>query len=176
MTKTAHWLTDDYLRIVSAHYDADDQKIIVTFGDGDTASITITQLAQHEPLGLDWEHMTVEDNFYIHIPALANADRGAADIPGFDVRALSDMEFAAHLVRSAQESARRIGERVRTLREAHGLSVGKVAAQARIEPQTLTQIESGQHDINFATLEKIAAAMGCTLKDVLPQQQAAIAE
>ncbi len=101
MTESARWFTSEYSRIVTAHYNPEAKTLSVAFGDGDYASVAITQLVHHRPLELDWQHMTVEDHFYLRIPALPHATRNAADIPGFDVRALSDAEFAAHLWRGS---------------------------------------------------------------------------
>jgi transcriptional regulator with XRE-family HTH domain len=32
--------------------------------------------------------------------------------------------------------------------------------------QSISRIENGRHNISFATLEKMLAAMGCTLRDL----------
>ena len=38
--------------------------------------------------------------------------------------------------------------------------------------RTITRIELGQHEVVFSTLEKILAAMGYTLEDILPDEPA----
>jgi DNA-binding Xre family transcriptional regulator len=175
MTESAHWSTSDYLRIVTAHYDPESGSVAVAFGDGDNAVVATTRLVQRGPRELDWRRLTVEDSSYLHIPALPDANRDAADIPSFDIRALSDAEFAAHLDYAAREAARRVGERVRVLREARGLSVEDAATRTGITEHTLAHIERGQQrDVDFPTLERILTAMGYSLKDILPEQTAAL--
>jgi len=175
MTESARWSTSDYLRIVTAHYDPESGSIDVAFGDGDNAVVAAKRLVQRGPQELDWQHLTIEDSSYLHIPALPNANRDAADIPSFDIRALSDAEFAAHLDHAAREAARRVGERVRVLREARGLSVEDVATRSGVTERILTRLERGQQrDADFPTLERILTAMGYSLKDILPEQTAAL--
>ena len=41
--------------------------------------------------------------------------------------------------------------------------------------RTITRIELGQHEVVFSTLEKILAAMGYTLEDILPDEPAGTA-
>ncbi len=175
MTEATRWSTSDYLQIVTANYDPESGSVAVVFGDGDNAVVATTRLAPRGPRELDWRCLTVEDSSYLHIPALPDANRDAADIPSFDIRALSDAEFAAHLDYAAREAARRVGERVRMLREARGLSVEDVAIRSGVTESLLTRIERGQQrDVDFPTLEPILAAMGYSLKDILPEQTAAL--
>jgi transcriptional regulator with XRE-family HTH domain len=56
--------------------------------------------------------------------------------------------------------------------KARGLTAKEVAAQAGLAQQTISRIELGQHDVVFSTLEKILAAMGYTLEDILPDEPA----
>lgn len=175
MTKSTRWFTSDYLRVVDARYNPLSHAIDVTFGNGDHASVAVAQVVQRKPLELDWPHLTVEDSSYLHIPATLNASRDAADIPAFDIRALSDSEFAAHLDHAARDATRRVGERVRVLREARGLSVADVATRSGVTERILTRLERGQQrDADFPTLERILTAMGYSLKDILPEQTAAL--
>ena len=52
--------------------------------------------------------------------------------------------------------------RVRELREARGWSQAELARRADVRPATLSNIETEQtKGIDFETLEKLAAALGC---------------
>lgn len=176
VAETERWFTNDYLRIVSVHYDPHSTRLTFEFGDGDHAVVQPSQLVRRDPDALDWEHMTVEDHSFLHVPTLPKAKREAADIPGFDVRAITDAAFAAHLARSAGASARRVGERVRALRTSRGLTAKEVASRAGIAPLTMTRLEHGQHDVSFTLLQKVLAAMGYSLEDIRPEAPSGIPE
>jgi DNA-binding XRE family transcriptional regulator len=171
MTHT-RWDESAYLRLGRVEYDPRQKEIRVSFSDGDTATIPVTRLVRRDPFALDWSRLVVEEDGYIHVPARPGAGREDADIPAFDMRVLTDAEFAAHLARKAEEAARRVGERLRALRKARGLTAKEVAARAGLAQQTISRIELGQHDVVFSTLEKILAAMGYTLEDILPDEPA----
>jgi DNA-binding Xre family transcriptional regulator len=166
------WEDSAYLRLDRVEYDPRRKEIRVRFRDGDTATIPVTRLVRRDPFALDWSRLVVEEDGYIHVPARPSAGREDADIPAFDMRVLTDAQFAAYLARKAEEAARRVGERLRALRKARGLTAKEVAARAGLAQQTISRIELGQHDVVFSTLEKILAAMGCTLEDILPDEPA----
>lgn len=101
--------------------------------------------------------------------------RGSADgrieIPWSSLRALTDREYSAHLVTAAEEQARQVGRRTRELRESRNLSGKELAERAGIAPQSLSRIEHGHHDVVFTTLQRILAAMGASLKDLVVASQ-----
>ena len=61
-----------------------------------------------------------------------------------------------------------IGERVRALRDAQGLSGRKLAAAAGVSQPFLSQLESGQTSVAIATLYRLAFALGVGPSDLLP--------
>src|SRR5205814_1213795 len=128
--------------------------LTVRFADGEEVSLPATQLTQPRTAKVRWERLEVVDCYHLRIPALHSAnDDGAEtlDIPGFTIRALTDPEFSAHLARAAAEQARHVGQRLRELRVARGLSAKSVAQRAGLAPQSLSRIELGQHDVVFTT-------------------------
>lgn len=56
-----------------------------------------------------------------------------------------------------------VGERLRQLRTAAGLSVRTLAARTGFSPSFISQVENGQASPSIASLERIAAALGTTL-------------
>ena len=58
-----------------------------------------------------------------------------------------------------------IGMEVKRLREAAGLSVRAFAERAAFSASFISQLENGQVSPSIGSLEKIAAALGITLKD-----------
>ena len=85
---------------------------------------------------------------------------------------LTDPAYAAHLASAAAEEARLLGARVRQLRKARGLTSKALAARAGIPLRRLSRIERGEHDSGLAALESLLAAMGCTLHDLIPAEEA----
>lgn len=163
MEGPARWDRGDYLRIRAASYDPQRQQVRVQFFDGDVVSAPARHLTDHRDQGIEWQRLDVEDSMHLRVPT-ANEP---VEIPGFTIRSLTDGEFASHLARHAEESARRVGERLRTLRKARGLTAKEMAERAGVAPLTITRIELGRHDVVFTTLERILAAMGYTLRELV---------
>jgi len=85
---------------------------------------------------------------------------------------LTDGEYAAYLAAAADEQARQVGLRIRALRTSRGLSSKELAERAGIAPQSLSRIEHGRHDVVLTTLQRILAAMGYALKDLVADSSA----
>jgi len=64
-----------------------------------------------------------------------------------------------------------VGERVRGLRTALGMSVRTLAAQAGFSPSFISQIENGVVSPSIASLERIASSLGVTLAGFFTAQQ-----
>jgi transcriptional regulator with XRE-family HTH domain len=69
------------------------------------------------------------------------------------------------MVRTAMEPA--IGERVRRLREAKGLSLRDLAREAAVSAPMLSQVERGETSPTLTVATKIAAGLGLTLSQLL---------
>ena len=90
-------------------------------------------------------------------------------IPWSTLRELTDAGYAAHLAQAADESARRVGARIRELRVARGLSGKELAERAGIPPRTLSRIEQGKQEMVLSTVQSLLAAMGCTLSHMVAE-------
>lgn len=55
-----------------------------------------------------------------------------------------------------------VGEQIRQLRRESGLTLEEVAQKAGMQASNLSDIEKGKRDIRTKTLERIAAALGCS--------------
>jgi DNA-binding XRE family transcriptional regulator len=168
MGSRARWDTGDYLGIRASTYDVRRREVDVVFCNGDRVSVATKHLVHPRDYDIAWERLEVEEPMHLHIPTAHEP----IEIPGFAIRSLTDAEFAAFLARKAEEAAQRVGERLRALRKARGLTAKEVAARAGLAQQTISRVELGQHDVVFSTLEKILAAMGYTLEDILPDEPA----
>lgn len=59
-----------------------------------------------------------------------------------------------------------LGEAIKKIREAKGLSQKEVALAAKIDTSNYSKIESGKTDPSFSSVQKIAKALGVQLTDL----------
>lgn len=159
---------NDYETIVSVMYDAPGRAIVVDFADGDTVRLSVDRLRPTR-LGARWMEATVEEGHHIHVPVDAgqgDLSGDTTDIPWNTIRTLTDPQFAAEMAQAAARNALRVGTTLRTLRRQRGLTTAEVGERTGMAQQSISRIENGRHNISFSTLEKILAAMGCTLSDL----------
>jgi len=60
-----------------------------------------------------------------------------------------------------------IGEKIKKVREAKGLSQKEVALTLSMNPSQYSKIENGKVDPQFSSIEKIANALGVSIADML---------
>lgn len=164
MTHEAYWNDHKYTAIAEAMYDPARDALTVRFWDGDCVTVSAWRLLGRGDRYPDWAHMEVIDGMHVSIPT----PREPIELPGFMIRSVTDPIFAAHLARQAEESARRVGNKLKELRQARGLTAQQVAERVGMTQQGVSRIEQGRHAVSYPTLEKLLAAMGYTLKDLLP--------
>ena len=155
-----------YFKVVGAHVEG--ESLIVTFANGDTAKIGLNKIVPSRTrTRVDWAQAKPdEQGASVIVPAKPYEVEVQANM----LRKISDREYANHVVQRAEEQARRIGVRLKELREARHLSQVSVARLAHLEQANLSRIENGYFDVSATTLWKILAAMDCSINDlVLPQ-------
>jgi transcriptional regulator with XRE-family HTH domain/Zn-dependent peptidase ImmA (M78 family) len=152
------WNSSDYQTLETVSFDG---RLHVRFANGDESVLEVDRLLAREPDGLNWPEARPHAQELI----VPGAD-GEVAIAWTTLRAQSDPRFAAFMMEEADEDARRIGRRLRILREQRGMSSKDVAAAAGIAPMSLSRIELGRHDVVFRTLRRILAAMDYTLRDL----------
>ena len=69
---------------------------------------------------------------------------------------------------SVEKSAASVGELIRQRREALGWLQRELAKAASLPLRTVGRIERGEVDVRISTLNKIARALGISLKDLVP--------
>ena len=82
------------------------------------------------------------------------------------LRAAADPDFAREMRRQDAEESRRIGWRLRALREDRELSQKDLAALVGMSGPQLSKIEKGTSDLRFSTVQTLLRAMGATLNDI----------
>ena len=65
------------------------------------------------------------------------------------------------------EARKRIGERIRQLRTAKGVSQTELAEKAGLSQPHIVRIEQGRYSVGLDTLQTIAKALGCTVDMVV---------
>lgn len=62
-----------------------------------------------------------------------------------------------------------VGKNIQRIRKANGLSQTTLAAKINASKQSISEIEKGGRNITLGTMAILAEALGCQIKDLLPQ-------
>ena len=62
----------------------------------------------------------------------------------------------------------RFGERLRQVRSKKGISQEKLAERAGLHRTYVSSVERGERNISLVNIEKLAEALGVSLKDLMP--------
>ena len=92
--------------------------------------------------------------------------REPVDIDWMQVRAASDPAFAKELRRRDSDEARRVGRRLKALREDRRLRQDVVAEQVGMTPPQLSKIERGQSDLRISTVRALLRVMNASFADI----------
>jgi transcriptional regulator with XRE-family HTH domain len=131
--------------------------LVVTFADGDRIDATFASL------GADAETtFRLDGEGSLHA---VNAE-GEREIDWMGLRARSDPAFAAELRERDAEESRRIGRRLRALREDGGMSQKTVAETAGMAPPQLAKIEKGESDLRISTMSAVLRALNADFGDI----------
>jgi transcriptional regulator with XRE-family HTH domain/Zn-dependent peptidase ImmA (M78 family) len=155
----SRWEEPDYQTITDVAYDG--THLVVRFANGDEARVPVGRLVRPQAGPPRWWEVRNAAHEVI-VPTAG----GEAEVSWMDLRAQSDPRFSEFLRQTADEEARRIGQRLRALRERRGMTAKEVAEAAGIAPLSLSRIELGRHDVVYRTLRRILAAMNFTLRDL----------
>jgi transcriptional regulator with XRE-family HTH domain len=157
------WNNTSYQKIRDAKFT--NENIVVSFENGDVIEVPKGTLIPFGVSNIEWNKLGFSP-FEIIIPASPNT----LEIPWDKLRVITDKEFAKHLADKSEEQSKLIGVKVKRLRERNEISSKELAERAGVSAQTISRIEQGHTDVSFATLRKILAAMGYSLKDLANQE------
>ena len=147
------WDTLEYHQIVWAS--CQDGELTVRFADGSEVRVPPQSLLPPGAAAPDWSRLR---NEVIHM--VVPSPTGDVEIPWDVIRRQSDPEFEAFWAELAAESARRIGNRIRGLREVERLSRAQLAERANIPLDLLTEIEAGRESATLTELDQLLSALG----------------
>jgi len=153
------WDNPKYQRISNVTIEND--MLIVSFEDGTVAKVNAQSVLPPNVQQAQWNLMTF-DAYELTIPT----EHGNIEIPWSTIRVLSDEKYSAYLATMAEVQAKKIGSRIKALREKRGIKSKELAERTGITPQSISRIETGKHDVALTTLQKILTVMGYELKDL----------
>ena len=152
------WAEPGYSDIGSVEQVGD--QIEVAFLNGDVIRLSPRQFGIHGDFVVA---LTEGDEGLAITLATADAER---IITWSHLRAATDPDFAQAMRRQDAEESRRLGRRLRALREDGGLSQKDLAALVGMSGPQLSKIESGASDLRFSTVQTLLRATGATLTDI----------
>lgn len=151
----SYWEEPAYGEIVAIELAA--EVLTVEFANGDRVETPF------ESLGADTEttFRLDEDGALIAVGAT-----GEREIDWMALRARSDPAFAAELRERDAEESRRIGRRLRVLRQNQNLSQKSAAEMAGMSAPQLAKIEKGESDLRVSTLRSVLRVLGASFLDI----------
>jgi transcriptional regulator with XRE-family HTH domain len=158
-TTSASWLESGYADIVSAR--RSDSDVEVEFANGDVVVTSATTLG----ISANDFRLEVDRDEALSIRAVA-ADGQSFEISWTQIRAATDPDFAQEMRRRDAEESRRLGLRLRALREDRNISQRDLAAMVGMTPPQLSKIESGTFDLRVSTVQTLLRAMNSTFADI----------
>jgi transcriptional regulator with XRE-family HTH domain len=97
---------------------------------------------------------------------VAKTSEGDREIDWMVVRALTDPDFAREIRERDAEEARRVGRRLRSLREYRGLTQKDVARSLGMKAPQLAKIEGGTQDLRLSTVRSALRILGAGFNDI----------
>jgi transcriptional regulator with XRE-family HTH domain len=88
------------------------------------------------------------------------------EIDWMAIRASAEPDFAEEMRRRDAEESRRIGRRLRALRENNGITQKDAARLADMAPAQLARIERGESDLRVSTVRALLRAVGGTFAEI----------
>jgi DNA-binding XRE family transcriptional regulator/Zn-dependent peptidase ImmA (M78 family) len=152
------WSEAGYADIVAAAPIDDDLQ--VEFANGDV--ILVSRAALGIPDGLI-ELQLEHEGLSLKV---TTEDDQETDASWTQIRAAVDPTFAQELRRRDMEESRRLGLRLRALREDRNLSQRDLAGVVGMSAPQLSKIENGSYDLRVSTVRALLRAMGATFADI----------
>lgn len=98
---------------------------------------------------------------------LLTKDDALFEIDAASIRAVLDAQFARTLRHQAAESDASVGARLRGQRDSAGLTQIELSERTGIDQAVISRLERGKHRPRLDTLQKIAAALGISVAELL---------
>lgn len=153
---SAPWMQPGYGDVESAARHG--ELIEVVFANGDVVRVDPMALCVTNAFRVS----VAEGGAAVLVTTLA----GEREIDWMVVRASADAAFAQELRERDAAEARRIGRRLRALRENQGVSQKAIAGVVGMSPPQLAKLEQGETDMRISTLRSLLRALGASFSDI----------
>jgi len=152
-------------RIAKVNYLGDLRMFLIWMGNGKTYALHLSELPEADSTNVIKWTLSKEQDCVEVIQESGNK----FEVPWDDVLYHCEPQYEFYKGKQAQEETglKRIGQRVRQLRESKGLSVQTLADKAKMKRPNLSRIENGHHQPSLDTLEKIAEALEVPVADIV---------
>lgn len=156
---SAPWEIAGYSEIASAERN-EAGGLRVTFENGETVEVP-TGLRSQVPF--DSVRVNVDDPLEVE---LLSGDEVVQRISWVQIRSATDAAFAQHMRELDAEESRRLGRRLKALREDKGVKQADLAAALSMSAPQLSKIEAGSHDMRVSTVRALLRALNATFADI----------
>ena len=145
------------------------------YGDVEAAArrdrLVEVAFANGEVVQIDPAALGVSGDFTVDVAeggaaVLVRTHESEREIDWMVVRSAADPAFAQALRERDAEEARRIGRRLRALRENRGMSQNGVANVVGMSAPQLAKLEQGETDMRISTLRSLLRALGASFADI----------
>lgn len=137
--------------------------IHLTFADGRSGVIPFANLPEVEGLS-DLASIELPNPYMI---VLTNTRGATSEIPWDFARHYCDPTYRPRVETVAAVGRQSIGERIRKVREAAGMTQEELSSSAGIGRVTLVRIEKGEQSPRYKTLVSLSRALGLPLAELL---------
>ncbi len=148
------------------NYLGESRIILVWMGNGKTYALSLSELPEADSTKVSKWNLTRERDCIEVVQESGNK----FEIPWDDVLYHCEPQYEFYKGKRLQEqeaSIKRIGEKVRQLRESKGYSIQTLADKAKMKRPNLSRLENGHHQPSLDTLEKIAVALEVPVVDLI---------
>lgn len=152
------WEQPGYSDIVNARFVDGGLEVRFENGDSEWASLSLLGPIEISP----GTRLEVEDGLAVRVGEGATA----SEISWSAIRSATDPEFAQRLRDLDAEESRRLGLRLKALREDRGLSQGDLAQLVGMTAPQLSRIERGGLDMRVSTVRTLLRAMDASFADI----------
>jgi transcriptional regulator with XRE-family HTH domain len=153
------WELPGYGDIVSTERVGDE--LAIAFANEDVVHVHPSQL------GIPWHEFTVQmdpdEGFTVQFGSTESEIRS---VDWVQIRAATDPRFAQEMRRRDADQSRRLGLRLRALREDRGLNQRDLASLVGMSSPQLSKIESGTLDLRVSTVQALLRAMDSSFSDI----------
>ena len=153
-------------RIAEVNYFENIRSFFIRMENGKMYNLRLSDLAEADSSKVT-ECSIGEERNYIRV---TQESGNWFEIPWDDIWYHCEPEYEYYKGKRDQDSdksLKQIGERVRELREAKGLSVSDLAIKAGMKRPNLSRLEHGRHQPSLETLERVAEALEASVAELV---------